>query len=62
MLRKLQVSKNPTVDHMLQGAALYKDDLCSLSFNGALNFWRGISSLANDSLPSEIVVGHQVIV
>jgi len=46
---------------MQQGATLIKDGICSLSLNGALNIWREALNLSEESLPSEVAIGHQVI-
>lgn len=42
------------------GVPLPDGGLLSLSLSGAINIWKKYASLDNDSLPSEVLAGHQV--
>ena len=47
---------------MQQGGTLINNGLCTLSYNGVLNIWKDLKNIADDSLPSETVIGHQVVI
>ena len=63
LIKTLRVAENPNeINEMQVGITSVSGDLYSLSLFGALNQWKGVSSLTDGSLPTNRFHGHNTLV